>query len=100
MLVGICNPGIHIPTPARILLKTRDESMLFSVCDLLIKILLATQCQPCQTSLLDRETNKNRHENKKHEDIHRTQHTDYNSTSIQQSMNALRAKRNNSFRDT
>ena len=46
MLVGICTPDIHIPTPARILLKTQDEPVLFSVCDLLIKILLAHIANP------------------------------------------------------
>ena len=56
---------------------------------------LHTHGQPCQAFLFDRETNKNKHEN-----IHRTQHTDYNSTIIQQRMNALRTKRNNSTWDT
>ena len=82
MLVGICTPGIHIPTPACILLKTRDEPMLFSVCDLLIKILLAHIANPVKHFCLTERQAKTNTQTKARKKI--TQHTGYNSTSIQQ----------------
>ena len=82
--MGICNPGIHIPTPARIFIRD-------SVCVVLIKILLAHIANPVKhLCLTERQTKQA--QKQKHEDKHRTQHMDYNSTSIQQSTNNLRAK--------
>ena len=83
MLVGICTPGIHIPTPARIfIIDSRRVNVVFSVCVVLIKILLAHIANPvkhlCLTEGQTKQARKQEHENK-----HRTQHTDYNSTSIQ-----------------
>ena len=98
MLVGICTPCIHIPTPARILLETRDESMLFGVCGLLIKILLAPIANPVKHLCLTERQTKTNTKTKASKQI--TQHTGYNSTSIHQSTNALRANRNYALRDT
>ena len=60
-------------TSAHFISDSERVNVVLSVCALLIKILLETHCQPCQTFLLDRETNKNK--TKEQESIHKTQHT-------------------------
>ena len=50
-------------TSAHFIIDSGRVKVVFSVCVLLIKILL-TRCQPCQTCLFDREASKNKHTNK------------------------------------
>ena len=73
-------------------------NVVFSVCVLLIKILLANIDNPVKHFCLTEGQVKTNTETKASKQI--TQHTGYNSTNIQQSTNVQRAKQNYSLRDT